>query len=153
VTPLSFHCTWVQDSHMQASKCPVTPRSTPEAMAKAQQLAPMSRFKSLLSTLPKLELTNCYSPRSFTVFPKLPPELRLKIWRIASFYPRIFNFDYTHSSLTIKERSRLYYDFMGRLRKVPPVLQVNRESRTEALIHYTYHWESGLLSWAIEDCL
>jgi hypothetical protein len=99
--------------------------------------------------LPKLDVTNCYPPQTFTVFPELPPGLRLKIWRIAAFHPRAFDFDYLH--LNLKERVRLYDDLKDRLRKVPSVLQVNRESRTEALMHYTSHLERGFDAWGTKD--
>jgi hypothetical protein len=101
---------------------------------------------------PKIE---SYELLPSSILPRLPrtsPRTTTQDLANRIILPRTFNFDYTHSSLTIKERSRLYYNFMGPLRKVPPVLLVNRESRTEALMHYTYHWESGLLSWAIENC-
>jgi hypothetical protein len=109
----------------------------------------MSRLRSLLSTLPKLDVTNCYFLQTFTVFPELPPELRLKIWRVAAFHPRAFDFDYPHSNP--KERVRLYNDLKDRLRRVPSALQVNHESRTEALMHYTNHWERGFDGWGTKD--
>ena len=130
---------------MQSSKRTVTPRSTLGALAVAQQLAPMSRLKSLLSTLPKLDVTN-WNTRTFTVFPQFPPELRLKIWRIASFYSRIFDFNSARFMST--ERSRLYHHLVERLNNVSAVLHVNRESWTEALKHFTYHCESEIDAWA-----
>ena len=74
-------------------------------------------------------------PRTFTCFPKLPVELRLKIWGYASSVTR--NVDIWARSLDIEIR----YSFQRTLyfySSLPPpaVLHVNSESRCESLKYY-----------------
>jgi hypothetical protein len=40
------------------------------------------------------------SKRQFTLFPKLPPELRLKIWGIALSVPRVLVLEQCHNNAT-----------------------------------------------------
>lgn len=79
--------------------------------------------------------------RSFTCFPRLPPELRRLIWKHASFHSR--NVDITASYHPTKlsdtwdlvsPEEIFYY-----LSVCPPpsILSVSRESRSEALKYYT----------------
>ncbi len=78
------------------------------------------------------------SPRTpdtskFTVFRKLPTELRLKIWRSA--FPRTGHFGIDHRPSTDSGESRDVWDAENRA--APPVtLSVNQESRAETLKHY-----------------
>jgi hypothetical protein len=73
---------------------------------------------------------------SFTLFPKLPIELRLKIWRLALPPGRHVKMDLSHhfsESPTAPE-----YVTMKEDEHSPPItLYVNRESREETLRHYT----------------
>ncbi|RDL33804.1 uncharacterized protein BP5553_08172 [Venustampulla echinocandica] len=87
-------------------------------------------------------------PNSFTVFPKLPSELRLKIWRSAFPLSRTVGLevpDYLIMGICRLERSAtnrsraLQSIERQRLAKLPPMpmtLRINRESREETLRHY-----------------
>lgn len=66
----------------------------------------------------------------FTLFPKLPPELRLKIIQIASNLPRILYIQLTGPKVT---GTRLPYFCRD---PVPAVLHVSQEFRKEALKSY-----------------
>jgi hypothetical protein len=55
---------------------------------------------------------------TFTLFPKLPPELRLKIWKIAAFAPRAFTIRVKGLNPTIKSQQKL-----------PLLMRVNHEAR------------------------
>lgn len=48
----------------------------------------MTRLQGLLKQLPGLQTEFPQTLTEFTVFPKLPPELRRKIWGIAAMEPR-----------------------------------------------------------------
>jgi len=63
----------------------------------------------------------------FTLFPKLPIELRLKIWK-ESYEPRIIELR------TTKKWRTKRYDFF--IPKFPAVLHVNKEARVESLKDY-----------------
>jgi hypothetical protein len=77
----------------------------------------------------------------FTHFPKLPPELRLKIWKEACYIPRVVD-------LWVEDPSKYEEDdwnnndspepltYVSHTR-VPAVLQVSKEARAVALQHYT----------------
>jgi len=77
---------------------------------------------------------------TFTLFPKLPPEIRLKIWRYITPGPRIVEIQYA------TEPKRLVESIPGTLRPVGPgwiskdpqpiVLHICQESRMEALKRY-----------------
>lgn len=68
---------------------------------------------------------------TFTLFPKLPTELRLMIWRAARPGPR-----------TIELKWRNDIGRWTSIAKPPVILQVNAESREEALKHYQL-WFDG----------
>jgi len=97
-----------------------------------------SRFRDLLEQLPKLTVTELSAPPIFTCFPKLPLELRNKIWKHACYQPRDINFPmvlkWQHEgerpSRTIILRSRN-----------PAVLCTTFESREEAKKHYALCYE------------
>jgi hypothetical protein len=61
---------------------------------------------------------------SFTLFPKLPPEIRLNIWRHALLVPRIVEIDFNEN-------------WFYRSRTLPPLLSCNHESRIECLKAYS----------------
>ncbi|KAL5325436.1 hypothetical protein ACEPPN_006561 [Leptodophora sp. 'Broadleaf-Isolate-01'] len=97
------------------------------------------RLKHLLGQLSQLDLDR-KSPtlKSFTLFPKLPLELRLMIWAIvANENQRWVEISYQHGDLFtpcadlsgIERRSAQY--------SVPTIFHVSHESRTEALRYYT----------------
>jgi hypothetical protein len=68
--------------------------------------------------------------KHFSLFPDLPTELRLAIWRSILPPPRLFNLE--------KECSRLFHGRRSRHRQshLPITLRINRESREETLLHY-----------------
>jgi 2EXR family len=63
---------------------------------------------------------------AFTLFPKLATELRLKIWKLALPGPRVVVVEYSKTTKLPFSPAR-----------IPVILQVNRESRDEALKSYT----------------
>lgn len=70
---------------------------------------------------------------TFTLFPKLPIEIRPRIWRDAFPPPRYINLDYE-----IKYFSTRYRRGISNRKqvKIPPTFHINRESRAETLKHY-----------------
>lgn len=88
--------------------------------------------------LPKLSIPELQSPpTTFTAFPKLPPELRLRVWSLIANIPQ-----------KIPVRNR-YIDELhpgGRLaipdsHHYPSILRICREARREALKYYTAFWK------------
>ncbi|KAE9369925.1 hypothetical protein N431DRAFT_443545 [Stipitochalara longipes BDJ] len=76
---------------------------------------------------------------SFTLFPKLPAEIRLKIWQHAISVPRIVEFEKMSSIDGRYARSNgTYFDGRWRYKNKapPPLLSTNCESRREALKAY-----------------
>jgi hypothetical protein len=65
---------------------------------------------------------------TFTLFPKLPPELRIKVWGFALPEPRVVEID--------GWRIDKWPYISKRSRKAPSLLQVNAESRSLAMISY-----------------
>jgi hypothetical protein len=61
----------------------------------------------------------------FTMFPKLAPELRIEIWKLALPEPRTIAIDTNHYQFTITESE-----------KSPILLHVNKEARSVALRRY-----------------
>lgn len=98
----------------------------------------MSRIKDLLNDLPRLEvlhspdLENHVRCTTFPHFPKLPKELRDKVWSLASYHPRQVKLFLHYGT---RESSDEVAKVPGQTR-IPSLLQVNRESRHEALKHY-----------------
>lgn len=81
---------------------------------------------------------------SFTVFPDLPTEMRLKIWRSAFPPARHLKLDLSHhfSESTVSPDNMA----MKEDEHEPPVtLLVNRESREETLKHYTVVWRTDAI--------
>jgi hypothetical protein len=75
---------------------------------------------------------------SFTVFPKLPIEIRLKIWKGASHFQRnleIFSHPISHYTIVSGAASHAFK--LQTSLPPPAILHVNSESRMEALQHYT----------------
>jgi hypothetical protein len=92
------------------------------------------------------------SPKSFQLFPKLPLELRLKIWRYACPRPRVVMVKYHFKVLPepipdpeqefwgVDENVSHIVHWIGPSVEIPLILHVCRESRLEALSIY----EAGL---------
>jgi len=98
----------------------------------------MSRLQVLLGGLPRLnpainpDLEESKKCATFPQFPKLPNEIRDKVWEMASYHPRYVKL-FLHNG--DRESFPDVSDVPGQSR-IPTVLQVNRESRSEALRHY-----------------
>ncbi|KAE9367440.1 hypothetical protein N431DRAFT_561418 [Stipitochalara longipes BDJ] len=73
------------------------------------------------------------APQTFTLFPSLPFELRLKIWDLALSEPRTVTISCHREKL---DRDRRFAKAFTSLTPPPPLLHVNRESRFEALSRY-----------------
>ena len=92
----------------------------------------MSRLQTLLADLPRLALPHG-SLTEFTLFPKLPIELRREIWKHVSFEPRIIKlFDFRGCFSTRR---------VGGQSKIPPLLHASKEARSVGLRHYKLCWE------------
>jgi len=94
----------------------------------AQFSHPWTRLHDLLAQLPKLEIS--HPLETFGLFPKLPVELRCRIWGYASFAPRKIIVGGRFSSSSILQN-------YGRWNTVPAILHANSEARNEALRYYT----------------
>jgi hypothetical protein len=84
-------------------------------------------------------------PRTFSLFPKLPVELRIKIWGYACSVTR--NVDIWARSLDNQLQLRYFYErpfyFYSSL-PPPSVLHVNSESRSESLKYYDLDFGTNL---------
>ncbi|PMD32948.1 hypothetical protein L207DRAFT_590022 [Hyaloscypha variabilis F] len=85
----------------------------------------MTRLQNLLTQLPKLEIA-LPSLTTFTIFPKLPAELRNKIWKYASMEPRDINL-----------RERNYAAGPNDQPETPAILLTCHEARNEGRRYYT----------------
>lgn len=90
-----------------------------------------TRLRDLLSKLPNLTVAGFPETlETFTLFPNLPLELRLKIWCYAGDHPRTLQltdtWDLTEQGVGIEGNNQ-----------VPGILQACSESRQEGLKHYT----------------
>jgi hypothetical protein len=88
-----------------------------------------------LSTVPDTNLEE--HPRTFTLFPTLPTELKLKIWRTSTHNTRFVKWIYGEKEmLFINEagvsQGKWHYGNQS-TDTVPSILHVTRESREEAL--------------------
>jgi hypothetical protein len=77
----------------------------------------------------------------FTLFPRLPIEVRLKIWQ-CTFVKRHIDLDFHLAYRLIMRREGTYKRVD---RYIPVALSVNRESRHETLKHYTFIFFSSEL--------
>jgi len=97
-----------------------------------------TRFTALLSQLPKLTIPLPLQPlETFTLFPRLPIDIRVKIWKLMSTQPRKVKLFFDISSASRAESRTIEGQS-----KIPVVLQINRESREEGLRFYTKCRES-----------
>jgi hypothetical protein len=94
----------------------------------------MSRLTSLLTSLPPLSIPQPTETLfSFEPFPKLAPELRLKIWAYAACEPRtLLLSDNWDAPTTDPNREAIENG-----NKVPDILHTSSEARQEGLKHYT----------------
>lgn len=95
------------------------------------------RLAALLSKLPKLVMPTPYEPlETFALFPNLPLEIRLSIWKLLSTQPRKVKLFFGVTAETC-DMPRM----IDGQSKHPAVLGVNRESRFEGLRFYTLYQE------------
>ncbi|KAN0099196.1 hypothetical protein V8E51_012971 [Hyaloscypha variabilis] len=103
-------------------------------------------FKSLMSSLQPLEIPSPSTNEklAFTLFPKLPPELRRQIWHHVASEPRIIyllptdRYSSSRSENTTSSRQTTY----------PAILATSQESRSEGLRLYTPYMQLGSSHWA-----
>jgi hypothetical protein len=82
----------------------------------------------------------------FSLFPKLPPEIRLEIWRLSLPGPRVLQVVRTLPSTASPDHHGALGQAQYKVRPVSygghqiPILSVNRESRAEALQYVTLIW-------------
>ena len=107
----------------------------------------ISRLQDLLSSLPPLKIpqTLPFSLVEFTLFPKLPPELRDKIWTYAAQEPRIIVLQEVENYDWISTRVATKYnvwssDVAGQTRH-PGIMQACRESRHKGGEFYKKRYE------------
>jgi hypothetical protein len=96
------------------------------------------RLSDLLSHLPKLNVIDsiCCPLETFTLFPNLPKELRLKIWNYATRQSRTLLLSGTWY-LERTNLDKLQNESIENNNKVPAVLHTCSEARQEGLKHYT----------------
>ncbi|KAH8790336.1 hypothetical protein F5882DRAFT_491738 [Hyaloscypha sp. PMI_1271] len=87
----------------------------------------MSRLKQLLSSLPRLQVRSL-TLDTFTCFPRLPKEIRNKIWALAALEPRVI-------PLFIMTRD-LEHRKVSSQAAHPAIVHVNTESREEGMRYY-----------------
>ncbi|TGO20165.1 hypothetical protein BTUL_0001g01770 [Botrytis tulipae] len=75
---------------------------------------------------------------TFTCFPRLTPELRLRIWRTMAFMPRVVALQ-EEFVLDSTGEKKVY---LQTINAVASVLKINHESRTEALKYYKHSFGS-----------
>jgi len=87
--------------------------------------------------------------RTFTCFPRLPAELRMKVWKYASHVTRNIDIStrilYLSSEPQGKGAAPSYYYTSSC--PPPSILHVCKESRTEAMIYYQLDFESSENVW------
>jgi hypothetical protein len=89
------------------------------------------------------------SPK-FTIFPRFPPEIRQKIWRLACYEPRVVEIHIYENEILnwVEDRrwetetNRKSYNLHS-MTRCPPLLLTSRESRDIALSTYTNNRRSG----------
>jgi hypothetical protein len=73
---------------------------------------------------------------SFHLFPRIPIELRLSIWRFALPRDRVITITKKEFRLVQGSNGEMQRKECGSFQKVPSLLHVSREARCEALRHY-----------------
>ncbi|KAF8858695.1 hypothetical protein BDZ45DRAFT_689883 [Acephala macrosclerotiorum] len=87
------------------------------------------------------------SPTSFTIFPRLPLELRLKIWgHVANSQPRTLDIWTDFKRCEVENTTFYTQAYQCELSNIvpPPIFRVNHEARTEALKHYSLEFATGM---------
>lgn len=94
------------------------------------------RDKDLKIVIDNFIMSSTRLPTTFTLFPALPFELRIKIYSFASQEPRIVTITYGSQSTKYKGKNISRFDGWKTPDPVPVILHVSRESRAEALKSY-----------------
>jgi len=95
------------------------------------------RLKILLARVPRFSIAhNTYRSITFTCFPRLPAELRQKVWGYAACHERIIKLNYKFPS-NQDWKFGIEDNKVEGQSKAPAVLAVCSESRKEALRFYT----------------
>ncbi|CZR63604.1 uncharacterized protein PAC_13501 [Phialocephala subalpina] len=84
---------------------------------------------------------------SFTIFPRLPLELRLKIWgHVANSQPRTLDIWTDFKRCEVENTTFYTQAYQCELSNItpPPIFRVNHEARTEALKHYSLEFATGM---------
>jgi hypothetical protein len=81
--------------------------------------------------------TRLRSSAAFTLFPKLPIEIRLNIWKAICYIQRNVDITTAYYCVQSTQKHSMSYPFFYKSSCPPPaVLHVNQESRSEGLRHY-----------------
>ncbi len=81
-------------------------------------------------------MTNSSCLATFTVFPELPFELRLKVWKYVAPGPRTVTISYESHATRYKGKNISRFDGWGTPDPPPVILHICHESREEALKSY-----------------
>jgi hypothetical protein len=108
-----------------------------------------ARIDDLLSKLSSITIPIPVKPlESFTIFPRLPFEIRAKIWELLSTQSRKVKLFFDIGAYIIEETRTI--DGQS---KIPAVLHIYRESRTEGLRFYTLCKEFVVTAAVIEHAV
>ncbi|KAH6683150.1 hypothetical protein B0J14DRAFT_140058 [Halenospora varia] len=114
-----------------------------------QELAKTTTIENNWNTTPLSTTTNPQNPaNTFTVFPSLPTELRLLIWKAAAHSPRVLPLKQQKCP---RVRRQLAYIEQRTHNPIPSILLTNREARLEGLHYYTKIFGSHLFMRPLSD--
>ena len=132
-----------KDARVQTKKWSQNPTESLLPEKEHVESIPSSSNESLSETTHR----NIVSTQTFTIFPKLPPELRLRIWTLTANTPRNIDIwsreDGGVVKFTGRDRHGNFQEQTFRTvqttstQSVPAILLVSKESRTVGLKHYT----------------
>ncbi|KAJ5051465.1 uncharacterized protein L3040_001242 [Drepanopeziza brunnea f. sp. 'multigermtubi'] len=88
------------------------------------------------STGPQFDFPEQQACEAFTLFPKLAPELRYRVWYWALPRGRVVDIDTYKSSINGDEDKRMHVESDNKKFPLPITLRICKESRTETLRHY-----------------
>ncbi|KAI9047105.1 hypothetical protein LZ554_009178 [Drepanopeziza brunnea f. sp. 'monogermtubi'] len=113
----------------------------PTRLAAPKSMYPLNalslRVRRLLNQLPRLHIDKSVPVKAFPLFEKLPIELRLMIWEICAYTPRTVKVTQDMTFMISQSETGPFLTAMQGESEHPAVLQINRESRAQALKFYT----------------
>jgi len=121
----------------------------PEFWIEEEKLRTKIRKKKTTTALEIADVVEAWKPLSeFTIFKLFPPELRSKVWKIASQEPRLVEFSYYSKQGSIESK------FPSRT-TVPAVLHATREARGCALkiyeiLDFGIHFNKTYINWELD---